>query len=112
MSKIIAVYGSLKSGHYNNPMIMSGKLLFKDTIMGTMYSLGSYPAFVFDGYDKHEVEVWEVSEQVYDRVVDMEIGAGYDIKSITLSGVQAEVFVASDSLLDYCKQNCRVIKEY
>ena len=110
--KTIAVYGSLKSGHYNNPIIMSGKMIKKDTIRGTMYSLGSYPALLDSGNDEHEVELWEIDEDVYNRVSRMESGAGYITVQVDFSGILADVYFAGSRLEEYCKTNCKVISSY
>lgn len=112
MSKTIAVYGSLKSGYYNNPMIMKGKMLGKEVIRGTMYSLGSYPALLEEGDAVHEVELWEIDEPTYDRVTDMEIGAGYKVKQVNFNGVLADVYFADDWLETHCKLRCKIISEY
>ena len=115
-TEIIAVYGSLKSDHYNHILIKGSTFLGKSTINATMYSLGSYPAII-DGEDEHEVELYEVSSEVARRVRGMEIGAGYvEVTSffVTETGDEysATIYYAGESLEDYCKSNAKVISKY
>lgn len=106
--KTIAVYGSLKKGRYNHPILQDSEHVKDIKITGTLYSLGSYPAIVEDGDNEYDAEVYEVSEDVYRRVRDMEIGAGY--KEVDIDG--AIVYYADDWLAEQCKQSLKVIESY
>jgi gamma-glutamylcyclotransferase (GGCT)/AIG2-like uncharacterized protein YtfP len=108
MSKRIAVYGSLKAGKYNHHMI--GDSTYQGTIKvrGTLYSLGSYPALVDDDGAEYEAEVYEVSDEVYNKVAWIESAAGY--KEVEIAG--NIVYYADDELAEYCKRRCQVISEY
>lgn len=113
--KTIAVYGSLKKGRYNNPMLTGSKFLGESKIKADMYSLGSYPA-ITDGEDMHNVELYEVDSSVYDRVHSMEIGAGYIEKDVEFevegSKIVAGVYYAGEYLAEHCKKFRNKIEAY
>ena len=126
--KVVAVYGSLKMGKYNHPLIKDCKYLGKSKIETTMYLIGSYPAIVdkFGGHtqETHDVELYELDEVTYARVRNMEIGAGY--KEVTKkfaykadykyndpdSYVDAIIYYADDDLARYCAENREIISVY
>lgn len=113
MSKTIAVYGSLKKGYYNHDRFLKDEQQFGDvTIKGTMYSLGSYPALVREGDDVHDVELYEIEDDVYSRIEMMEISAGYDAVPVDFDGVTAIVFYASKEMAEILKDNYKVISKY
>jgi gamma-glutamylcyclotransferase (GGCT)/AIG2-like uncharacterized protein YtfP len=75
--KTIFVYGSLRQGHYNHRIIENAEFLGQFTMYDwEMYSLGSYPTIV-KGEGYVVVEAYEVSDEQYERVRSMELGAGY-----------------------------------
>lgn len=122
----VAVYGSLKLGRYNHPLISSCKFLGESTIKGTMYSLGTYPALIEEGDDEHKVELYELPDDIYLRVKRMEIGASYVEKEVDFKlrqvgtmhsypkevEVKAKVYFASPQLEQYCERNTNIIKIY
>lgn len=90
-----------------------------------MYSLGSYPAIVDNGDegDEHRVELYEVSEPIFTRVYNMEIGAGYKAveKELTYrsvfspledSQITAIIFYAGKDLQEYCEKHKEIINVY
>lgn len=87
--KKIAVYGSLKKGFYNYREQM-GEPIGYSRIDGAMYLCYSYPHLYrpehseADTVREHSVEIYEVSNEVYDGIYSMEIGAGYDAVEMTL----------------------------
>lgn len=77
--KKILVYGSLRNGMYNNSRIFGSNREPIETIVMEgydLYSLGSYPA-IKKGDNKVVMELLEVSEEEYERIERMELGAGY-----------------------------------
>lgn len=122
----VAVYGSLKLGRYNHPLISDCKFLGESTIKGTMYSLGTYPALIEEGNDEHRVEIYELPDDIYLRVKRMEIGASYVEKEVEFNlmevgtmldrvptvQIKAKVYFASPQLEQYCERNTNIIKIY
>lgn len=124
MSKVIAVYGSLKMGRYNHPLIQGSQFLGESKIKGTMYSLGSYPALVEEGNKEYTVELYQVPTMTHERVRNMELGAGYKEKELEfehaenyefskkLLKTKAVIYYADDFLAEYCKGGKEVIDNY
>lgn len=106
--KTIAVYGSLKRGKYNHTLIENCTFLGDTTIKGTLYSLGSYPAIIEDGDNEYPAEVYEVPDEIYERVRRMELGAGY--KEVIVDG--NIVYYADEKLREYCLNSNRIIESY
>ena len=88
----IAVYGSLKKGLHNDWGTRDGKFLGIALTLGDMYSLGGYPVMMENGTKEYEIEVYEVSEEMYKQIHRMEIGAGYIAKEISTSRGKATIF--------------------
>jgi gamma-glutamylcyclotransferase (GGCT)/AIG2-like uncharacterized protein YtfP len=107
-SKKVAVYGSLKKGKYNHPLIEGCKKIDDIFIKGTLYSLGSYPAITLEGDNYFEAEVYELPDENYQRVKRMELGAGYQEVMIG----EYIVYYADESLAEYCAKNAQVIESY
>lgn len=106
--KKIAVYGSLKKGRYNHYMLSDSEHIDNIKIKGTLYSCGSYPAIIEDGDNYYDAEVYRVSEDVYENVKGMELGAGY--KEVKIDG--SIVYYADQWLTSHCKQHLPEIKNY
>lgn len=106
--KTIAVYGSLKEGRHNNPMLGKSELLGKTKLTGDLYSMGTYPALLDEGLDTHDAEVYTVDEEVYLNVMGMELGAGYveKVVDVEVGGetVKAIVYFAGNYLKEHCKK--------
>lgn len=95
--QLVAVYGSLKKGYYNHRALgEDAEFLGTDTVCGVMYNNGSYPK-LYKIHPKnalpfpkslsrdHVIEVYRISDEPYERITSMELGAGYapeDIKTI------------------------------
>lgn len=73
--KKIAVYGSLRKGMYNHPLLGDSSLLetVEVNLPFKMVSLGSFPALKMDN-ELHPivVEIYEVDEPTYKRVERLE----------------------------------------
>ena len=71
----VFVYGTLKSGHYNNGLLRTSKLLESGikTIPFKMISLGAFPALVPDE-ELHEIvgEIYEVDEYTMENLDRLE----------------------------------------
>lgn len=85
---IIATYGSLKEGAYNHKRLLDGlKPIGHSTIDGAMYLVAKqYPALLHaddctadntKDVRIHEVELFDVTPEVYERIFGMEVGSGY-----------------------------------
>jgi len=106
-NKLIAVYGSLKSGFYNNDMLKGQKLLGTDIVESAMQLVGGggYPyLFKVTGTehdrDEHEIEIYEVEENVYSVITGMEVGAGYYIDTLQTAHGDATIYYAKDDFHD------------
>lgn len=108
MSKVIAVYGSLKKGKYNHTILESCKFLGETKVTGTLYSVGSYPALIEEGENEYVAEVYEVPDTIYQSIRGMELGAGY--KEVVVDG--NIIYYADDELIKYLKINREVIENY
>lgn len=106
--KRLIVYGSLKSDRYNNHMLKESKLVGKTRVVGTMYSLGAYPALLKEGTNKYDAEIWEVDENTHHRIQRMELGAGYQ-EVETDEGV---IYYAGLQLADMCRERMEQIEMY
>lgn len=103
--KLIACYGSLKKGYYNNPALgTDAEFKGKHSVRAVMYSNGSYPKLYHEwelkdlqcdckecgGSDgkafldarNHVLEVYEINDRAYTRIEEMELGAGYVTEQI------------------------------
>ena len=100
--KLIACYGSLKKGHYNNPALgTDAEFKGEHSVRAVMYSNGSYPKLyhpltIFHEHRLHEndgaygeglvrdhvLEVYEINDNAYRRIESMELGAGYVTEQI------------------------------
>lgn len=104
----IAVYGSLKRGKYNHPIIQDGVYCGETRLPGTLYSVSSYPALLDEGEGDCVAEIYEVSEVAHLRVRDMELGAGYVEKEVE----GCVVYYAGEELADYCRKHKEIISTY
>jgi len=114
----IAVYGSLKKGKYNHSILEDQKFVGTTTVKGTLYRVSSYPALVEGGDTEYPSEVYEVEDEMYERIKKMELGAGYKEVEVacnileTLEVVPAIVYYADTLLAERCKEHYEVISEY
>lgn len=114
--KHIAVYGSLKKGKYNHPLLEDSKFIGYVSVSGELYKVSSYPALVMGDGSTYQAELYEVDDRTYDIVYRMELGAGYIERKekyrVGDSEYEASVFYAGDVLKDHCIKNCTKIEEY
>lgn len=87
------VYGTLRTGHYNNAWCFEGvaPLVAVDTIDGyEMRTHGYFPAIFEAGADQHIVvdvlDISNVHSEVLSRVDGMEFGCGYEKRQVTTNG--------------------------
>lgn len=108
---LIGVYGSLKKGKHNHPML--GVATFKGggKVKGRMFSLGSYPMLVepAEGDESKEylLEVYDVPEDTYKPIDSMEIGAGYKRVQVDTEFGSATVYYGNttyEHLKEYYKE--------
>lgn len=102
---LVFVYGSLKKGFYNHPLISQFKQIAKGKINGRMYSLGSFPAIVLsdDPSDVVVGEVYDVTTDVglrrldrlegYDPNSNFNFYTRSEVKCMTDDGRQLDVMV-------------------
>lgn len=96
--KLIQCYGSLKNGFHNNYRLgPNAKLIRIDFLNGVMYLHHNYPKLYKEdtrtGNDDktnpfrkelvrtHQCEVWEVPDDVYESIHQMEVDSGYIVES-------------------------------
>lgn len=72
--KKVFVYGSLKQGYGNHPLIKDSVLLGECLTkpIYTMYSLGAFPAVVLQGNTSITGEVYEVDDDTFARLDRLE----------------------------------------
>ena len=72
----VFVYGTLKSGQYNNRVMTLGgnaKLLYGQAeVRGRLYDLGPFPAMTQEGGKSVKGEVWVVDDDVLERLDHLE----------------------------------------
>lgn len=119
--KILVVYGSLKKDKYNHYLIEKEEYLGKMTLFGIMQSAGEYPYFFepivaeerknakIKSSRRHEAEIYEVSEEVYQSIKEMELSSGYYEKEIRTEYGQGIVFMTQPELYSEKKKK---IKKY
>lgn len=92
MSRVrIGVYGSLRKGEYNFERFVEAygttniKVLSEGVVIEgyNLYNLGPYPA-ITKGDNNLTIDVLSVSENVYNSIRAMELGAGYNEESIKI----------------------------
>jgi gamma-glutamylcyclotransferase (GGCT)/AIG2-like uncharacterized protein YtfP len=107
MKRVIAVYGTLKRGHYNNRLLSKAKFLGEDRTQPnfTMRSNGGFPFVENKGKSSIAIEVFEINdEETSNRVNTLEGFNGikghhhntfYDVTEIDTKFGKAEMFVAA-----------------
>jgi gamma-glutamylcyclotransferase (GGCT)/AIG2-like uncharacterized protein YtfP len=104
---LLSVYGSLKKGFHNHPILRDAKFLGTHVTNPefTMYSLGAYPAITRSGNTAIHVEIYEVDESTLRRVYRLESYSGvrdssanwYDTLDIDTPWGRAEMFYFKNS---------------
>lgn len=104
----IAVYGSLRKGLSNHGIISDEKLVgtFDSKPVYTMYSVHEYyPALMTDGLTSVKMEVYEITEEAFDKVNRLEgyISEGnrsnlYNRESIDTPYGKAFVYIYNQSI--------------
>ncbi len=106
----ILAYGTLREGDYNYARMQNyfGKDSIKkigEIILPNykMYNLGSYPCIVEsdDENDKVVFDKLEVSDECFNAIRSMELGAGYTEKQINLQLDDYRLYIFTDISLDY-----------
>ena len=91
----IALYGTLKKGYPLHRLLNDSTLLSYDKVHGTLYMNGggSIPYLVKKDKGNIRVEVYEVNDEVFSSIKNMEENAGYRTELTKLkSGDEAYVF--------------------
>jgi len=107
MNKIIMTYGTLrKGGIYHKRFLESknAKFLGQEKIKGfEMYNLVSYPAII-KGEGEVVVEIYQVTEKVFERIDRMEKLARYNSEEIIINKIKATLwFFDKKTLKEYSK---------
>lgn len=103
MTKLLAVYGTLKRGFHNNYLLQTSKLLGKIYTKPhyTMYKLGSFPTVTKGGDTSIECEIYEVTNpKVLQDIYELEQYTGiiddprnwYNVTEIKTEFGLAEMF--------------------
>lgn len=106
--KRFASYGSLRKGFWNHDRFGLGEPIATSTIRGKMFvnpNLG-YPYLFSEPFEKeYKVEIYEVSESVYQMIDGMEQGSGYypeqvlfDVEIDGVNVIEATVWFADKSI--------------
>lgn len=88
--KLIFVYGTLKSGQYNCRRFLEGAKLIgeaKTSAWYTLHNLGPYPALSEVGKNQIPGEIWQVNNETFYALDQMEKGAGYYRTTCMISGI-------------------------
>lgn len=99
----IGVYGSLKKGMYNYRK-EQGEPIAHGKVSGAMFLPYSYPhlfrAEVSDPQHvkEYDVEVYEVSDDLFNSLNRMEEGAGYQAVDCTIAGHEVVVWFMNDNV--------------
>lgn len=106
-SKFVFVYGSLRSGEYNNYLLARSTKICDATVRGfDLYSLGAFPAVIPSSNSDVEVigEVFNVDPLDLAVINRMERGAGYTVHEVAATPIaepakpqHAIIYVFSDS---------------
>ena len=80
--KTIFVYGSLKKGYYNHSIIKGSTFVGTKVLLGyQLYDTGfGYPAIAKDKWGSVLGEVYQIEEDIFNSINNMELGAGYVLK--------------------------------
>lgn len=97
---LVAAYGSLKAGFYNHGALDGAQLLGKSWVYGVMYWNGSYPKLYkvgegplgYEHAAEHELEIYDVEEEAYNRIKVMELGAGYTEEEVETEWGPAKIY--------------------
>ena len=109
----IAVYGSLKRGKFNHPILAdNATFLGETTLTGTLYRVSSYPALLDEGSNKYVAEVYNVPDDIADSIHRMEIGAGYKMVEEDTEYGEAIVYYADGYLAERCRDTLEAIPTY
>lgn len=99
----IGVYGSLKKGMYNYRK-EQGEPIAHGTIRGAMFLPYSYPHLFREAVSdpqhvkEYDVEVYEVSDDLFDSLNRMEVGAGYQAVDCQVAGHDVVVWFMRDDV--------------
>ncbi len=99
--KTILTYGSLRRNEYNfNSFVKrygADNIVYLDTVTipgFELYSLGPYPAIKESTNDKLlTVDILEVSDEAYKHITNMEIGANYGLREISIGDKKATIYI-------------------
>lgn len=108
----VFVYGTLLSGQHNNRLLATSRLVGKATLLGRLYSLGSFPAMRLDWTGVVSGEVWSVDDRTLERLDELEgVAHGFyarrAVRPILASGqaVAAYVYeISADTLTPETEQ--------
>lgn len=101
MTKLLAVYGTLKKGYHNyNIYLEEIPSLFEGYVplLFQLYSNGRYPMLVKSDYVNNiYIEVYEVSDDKFTEIINLEEPFGYHYEKIEITRINefVEVFVYS-----------------
>jgi gamma-glutamylcyclotransferase (GGCT)/AIG2-like uncharacterized protein YtfP len=100
---LIAVYGSLRKGHYNYERFGgSHSFAYKGTFQINgykLYNLGSYPGIIeAEKGDFITVDLFECPDDVAKQIDWMETGSGYSAETIQVDGQKAIIYIYDRSI--------------
>ena len=104
MTKIIITYGTLRrEGTNHNYYLREGsqdiKFLGEGKIKGfDLYDLGCYPA-ITKGEGEVVAEIYEISEDIFKTINNMEKGVGYNSKEVIVNGIKGTIWFFKEETL-------------
>ncbi len=99
MTKLLAVYGTLKKGYYNHEIHLKGLTTQFEgflTLPFQLFTNGRYPMIIKSkDMSKIYFEIYEVSENTFSDIIKLEEPFGYHYEKIEITDLNdfAEVFV-------------------
>ncbi|MCE7736247.1 MAG: hypothetical protein GPJ54_15305 [Candidatus Heimdallarchaeota archaeon] len=104
MTKLLAVYGTLKKGYHNHEVHLKDLITRFEgfvTLPFQLYSNGRYPMLVKSQYlSDIFIEVYEVSDDKFVEIIKLEEPFGYHYEKIEIMKINefVEVFVYSSGI--------------
>lgn len=108
--QLLAAYGSLRKGYFNNPVLGRSKYIGSTFIKGTMYDLGAFPCVTLD--DRHEIyiEIFEVDDNTLDRCDTLE-GVPYFYQRSTVETLFGPAFIYTLDMSDGYFKDKLIVKD-
>lgn len=108
--QLLAVYGTLKKGYWNNSVLGKSKYVGSTFIKGTMYDIGRIPCVVLDNAHEVYVEVFEVDDNTLDRCDTLE-GVPYAYQRSAVDTLFGTAFIYTMDMSDGYFKDKLIVKD-